>query len=151
MPEFKKILFPCDLSPATSKVLEYVLSMAQKHDSEVYLLHAVQDLKQMGDLYLPRYSIELDQQKLMEAAEKSIEAFCENELQACPHFVKRIVVGDPTAQILKLIQAEDIDLVIMGTHGRKGMEETIFGSVAENVVKKAPVPVLTINPYITKG
>jgi nucleotide-binding universal stress UspA family protein len=60
-------------------------------------------------------------------------------------------VGDPTAQILKLIQAEDIDLVIMGTHGRKGMEETIFGSVAENVVKKAPVPVLTINPYITKG
>jgi nucleotide-binding universal stress UspA family protein len=150
MTEFKKILFPCDLSPATSKVLEYVLSIAQKYDSKVYLLHAVQNLKEMGDLYLPRYSVEMDQQKLLEAAEKSIKTFCEKELQACPHFEKHIVVGDPSTQILKLIQAEDIDLVVMGTHGRKGLEETIFGSVAENVVKKAPVPVLTINPYSTQ-
>lgn len=150
MTEFKKILFPCDLSPATSKILRYVLSIAQKYDSEVYLLHAVQDLKMMGDLYIPRYSLEFDQQKLIEAAEKSIDTFCETELEACPHFIKRIVVGDPATQILKLIQSEDIDLVIMGTHGRKGLEETIFGSVAENVVKKAPVPVLTVNPYLIR-
>ncbi len=148
MLEFKKILFPCDLSPATSKILEYVLSVARKYDSEVYLLHTVQDLRQMGDLYLPKYSVEFDQRKLLEAAEKSIAAFCENELQACPAFIKRIVTGDPAAQILKLIQEEDIDLVIMGTHGRKGLDETIFGSVAETVVKKATLPVLTVNPYL---
>ena len=53
-------------------------------------------------------------------------------------------------EILKTIESETIDLVIMGTHGRKGLEHVFFGSVAENVVKKSPVPVLTINPYKVK-
>ena len=150
MPEFKKILFPCDLSPTTSKILKYVLSIAEKYDSEVYLLHTVQDLRQMGDLYIPRFSLEFDQQKIIKGAEKAIESFCDNELQSCPNFKKRIVSGDPASEILKVIQNENFDLVVMGTHGRKGIEETIFGSVAENVVKKSPVPVLTINPYLLK-
>ena len=50
-------------------------------------------------------------------------------------------------EILKTIDSEGINLVIMGTHGRKGLDHTIFGSVAENVMKKSPVPVLVINPY----
>jgi len=50
-------------------------------------------------------------------------------------------------EILKTIDSEGIDLVIMGTHGRKGLKYVFFGSVAENVVKRSPVPVLTINPY----
>lgn len=150
MLEFKKILFPCDFSPTTSKILKYVLSIAEKYNSEVYLFHAVQNLKEMGDLYIPRFSLEFDQQKLIEAAEKTIESFCDTEMQSCPNFKKRIVAGDPASEILRLIKDEDFDLVIMGTHGRKGLEETIFGSVAENVVKKSPVPVLTINPYLLK-
>ncbi len=72
---------------------------------------------------------------------------CEEQLQDCPNFQKRIVSGDPATAILKAIDSEGIDLVIMGTNGRKGLEHTIFGSVAENVVKKSPVPVLVVNPY----
>jgi nucleotide-binding universal stress UspA family protein len=53
-------------------------------------------------------------------------------------------------EILKSIESEDIDLVIMGTHGRKGLEHVVFGSVAENVVKRSSAPVLTINPYKLK-
>ena len=45
------------------------------------------------------------------------------------------------------MQSEGVDLVIMGTHGRKGLERIIFGSVAERVVKNSPIPVLTVNPY----
>jgi nucleotide-binding universal stress UspA family protein len=150
MAEFKKILFPCDLSLAMSKILKYVLSIAEKYGSEVYLMHAVQDLKQMGDLYIPRLSLKFDQEKMVEAAEKSVDSFCDTELQGCPNFKKLIVTGDPASEILRLIQNENFDLVIMGTHGRKGLEETIFGSVAENVVKKSPVPVLTVNPYRLK-
>ena len=56
----------------------------------------------------------------------------------------------PAKEILKVVESEDIDLLIMGTHGRKGLEHVFFGSVAENVVKKSPVPVLTINPYKLK-
>jgi nucleotide-binding universal stress UspA family protein len=57
------------------------------------------------------------------------------------------VQGDPAEEILKYIAQEKVDLVIMGTHGRKGLDRVLFGSVANEVVKKSPVPVLTINPY----
>jgi nucleotide-binding universal stress UspA family protein len=50
---------------------------------------------------------------------------------------------------LDYISDEEIDLVIMGTHGRKGLDRVFFGSVADRVVKMSPVPVLTINPYKT--
>ncbi len=90
------------------------------------------------------------QKEALEGAEKALHRVCEEELKSCPNFQKRIVSGDPATKILKTIESEGIDLVIMGTHGRKGLEHTIFGSVAENVVKKSPVPVLTINPYKVK-
>lgn len=68
-------------------------------------------------------------------------------MQDCPGFQKRIVFGDPAQEILKSIESEGVDLVIMGTHGSKGLDKVFFGSVAETVVKKSPVPVLTVNPY----
>ena len=71
-------------------------------------------------------------------------------MQSCPNFQKRILFGDPAQEILKTIDSEGIDIVVMGTHGRKALEHVFFGSVAENVVKKSPVPVLTINPYKVK-
>ena len=58
-----------------------------------------------------------------------------------------IILGDAAEEVLNYVQSEGIDLVIMGTHGRKGLEHIIFGSVAERVVKQSPVPVLTVNPY----
>ena len=75
---------------------------------------------------------------------------CEEGLKGCPNFKRVIVSGDPASKILETIESEDIDMVVLGTHGRKGLEHAIFGSVAENVVKKSPVPVLTVNPYKLK-
>jgi nucleotide-binding universal stress UspA family protein len=56
-------------------------------------------------------------------------------------------LGDAAEEVLNYVRSEGIDLVIMGTHGRKGLEKVVFGSVAERVVQKSPVPVLTINPH----
>jgi len=58
-----------------------------------------------------------------------------------------VVQGDPAEEILKYVESEKVDLVIMGTHGRKGLDRILFGSVANEVVKRSPAPVLTINPY----
>ena len=60
-----------------------------------------------------------------------------------------VVAGDASEEIMNYIEDQHIDLVIMGTHGRKGMDKIFFGSVAERVVKASPVPVMVVNPYKT--
>lgn len=150
MLEVKKILFPCDLTENSLKILPYVLAVSQKNNSLIYLLHVVEDIRKWGGFYVPHASTDLLQREAEIGAEKSMEKVCEEHLESCPNFQKRIVSGDPATEILKTIEGDGIDLVIVGTHGRKGVEHTIFGSVAENVVKKSPVPVLVINPYKLK-
>ena len=150
MVEIKKILFPIDLTENSSKILPYVLSASEKYNSTIYLLHVVHDLLKWGHLYIPHPSLDKFQKEAMEGAKKAMDMVCEKELQSCPNFQRKVVSGDPAAEILKTIESEGIDLVIMGTHGRKGLEHTIFGSVAENIVKKSPVPILVINPYKLK-
>jgi len=150
MIEIKKILFPLDLTENSSKILPYVLSISEKYNSIIYLLHVVQDLNKWGKLYVPHPSMDVFQKEAIEGAKNAMDTVCENQLQSCPNFQKRVVSGDTVDEILKVIESEEIDLLIMGTHGRKGLDHTIFGSVAEKVVKKSPAPVLVINPYKIK-
>jgi nucleotide-binding universal stress UspA family protein len=150
MVEIKKILFPCDFTENSTKVVPYVLSISEKYNSTIYLLHVAQDLLKWGGFYIPHPSLNLFQKDLLESAEKAMDRICEAQLQGCPNFQKMIISGEPAVEILKTIESEGIDLVVMGTHGRKRLEHTIFGSVAENVVKKSPVPVLVVNPHKLK-
>ena len=59
----------------------------------------------------------------------------------------KVLSGDVAEEIINYTESQGIDMIIMGTHGYKGLEKVLFGSVAEKVVKTAPCPVLTINPY----
>ena len=150
MVAIKKILFPCDLTENSSKILPYVLSLSGEYDSAIYLLHVVQDLHKWGKAFIPHPSMDVLQKEALEGAEKALDKVCEEQLESCPNFQRRVVSGDAAEEILKTIDSEGIDLVVMGTHGRKGLEHTVFGSVAENVVRKSPVPVMTVNPYKLK-
>jgi nucleotide-binding universal stress UspA family protein len=150
MIQVNKILFPCDLTDNSSKVLPYALSMAEKFNSQIYLLHVVQDLQKWGNVFIPHSSTQVYQKEAMQGAEKAMNKACQQDLKGCPNFKRVIVSGDPASKILETIVSEDIDLVVMGTHGRKGLEHAIFGSVVENVVKRSPVPVLIVNPHKVK-
>ncbi|MBW2109077.1 MAG: universal stress protein [Deltaproteobacteria bacterium] len=150
MKQIKKILFPCDLTENASKILPYVLSIADKYESEVYLLHVVEDLLAWGRYFVPHTSVDIFQKEAMEGAEKVMNTLCEEQLQSCPNFHRKVVSGDPAGKILKTIESEDIDLVVMGSHGRRGLEHVIFGSVAESVLKKSAAPVLVVNPFKVK-
>jgi nucleotide-binding universal stress UspA family protein len=150
MVKIDKILFPSELSEYSLKILPYVLSMSEKYNSTIYLLHVIDDISKWGGFYLPHISLDLYQKEAMEAAEKLIDKVCDQQMKGCPNFERRILSGDPAVEILKTIDSEAIDLVVMGTHGYKGLEHAIFGSVARKVVKSSPVPVLTINPYKLK-
>ena len=151
MVEIKKILFPVDLTANSSKVFPYVLSVSEKYGGEIYLLHVVEDFaKWGGGIYIPHIPLEQYREESLKGAEKALDKICEEQLQGCPSFQKKILYGDPAQEILKAIESEEIDLVVMGTHGRKGLENVLFGSVARNVVRRSPVPVLTVNPYKVK-
>jgi nucleotide-binding universal stress UspA family protein len=84
--------------------------------------------------------------EIVQGAEKKLEEFVEEHFQGVSPKAK-VVLGDAAEEVLNYVRSEGIDLVIMGTHGRKGLEKVVFGSVAERVLQKSPVPVLTINPY----
>jgi len=150
MVEIKKILFPVDLTDNCTKILPYVLSMAEKYGSQICLLHVVEDIARWGIGYMPHPSMKSLQEEAQTAAEKALDKLCNQDMQSCPNFKRVLVSGDPATEILKAVDKEEIDLIIMGTHGRKGLEHTIFGSVAENVVKKSPVPITVVNPHRLK-
>jgi len=147
MVEIEKILFPIDLTEDWSRVLPYVLSASEKYNSTIYLLHVVEDAHTWGAFGV---SAAYDEEEVLEAAGKEMDRVCEEQLQSCPNFQKKTVLGNPAMEILKAIKTEDIDLVVMGTHGRKGVSHAVFGSVAENVMKSSPVPVLIVNPQKLK-
>jgi nucleotide-binding universal stress UspA family protein len=147
MKEIGTVLFPFDLSEQTSKIMPYVISVADSYNSRIYLLHVVHDLQRWGKVYIPHPSVNMLQKEATEAAERAVDRLCEEELGGRANVQRKVVSGDPTSEILRIIESEDIDLVIMGTHDRKGLENIIMGSVAENVVKQSAVPVMTINPH----
>jgi nucleotide-binding universal stress UspA family protein len=146
MTEIKKILFPCDLTEDSSRILPYILSLSEKYNSLIYLLY-VEDLRLWGGHFIPHPHLGVLQKETLSATQKTVDKICAKHLEGYPNVQKRIVCGDPSSEIVKTIESEGIDLVVMGTHGRKGFEHTIFGSVAEQVVQKSPVPVLVMNPY----
>jgi len=150
MVEIKNILFPCDLRESASRLLPYVQSTSEKYHSAIHIFHVIEDISKWGGFYIPHIPLELYQKEAEQAAENFMEKICTNQLEKCPNIYKKIISGKPATEILKEIEASSIDLVIMGTHGYKGLERTIFGSVAEKVLKESAVPVLVINPYKVK-
>jgi nucleotide-binding universal stress UspA family protein len=154
--EIKKILLPCDLTINSSKIFPYAISVSEKYDSMIYLLHVAEDLHELTPYPYPGLGRDQEihekaaKETLIKKVDKICDEICDAHFQSCPNIRQVTVIGHPVVEILKVVESEDIDLIIMGTHGRSKMEHVIFGSVAENVVKKSPVPVLTINPYTLK-
>jgi nucleotide-binding universal stress UspA family protein len=149
MQEFNKILFPVDLSESSSKIVPYVQSMTKKFGSQIHILFAARVFDHFTSIYVPHPSINKFEKELIEGAEKRLYEFVDENFSEFPNTKTAVVAGDPSEEILSYIREKKIDLVIMGTHGRKGMDKIIFGSVAERVVKTAPVPVMVVNPYKT--
>jgi nucleotide-binding universal stress UspA family protein len=146
MHDFKKILFPVDLSEVSLKIVPYVREMAVKFDAEIHLLFVARILQHFTSIYVPHPSVNKFEAEIVKGAEKKLQEFMEEFFEDDPCKAK-VVLGDAAEEVLKYVQSEGIDLIVMGTHGRKGLEHIFFGSVAERVVKKSPVPVLTVNPY----
>jgi nucleotide-binding universal stress UspA family protein len=144
---FHNILFPVDFSEASPKIAPWVIDITKRYDSKLHLLFVARSFKYFDGVYVPPVSIQTFEHEIIEGGEKQIEEFARTYCGDFPVCKTRVVLGDAAEEIIKYIKSEGIDLVIMGTHGRKGLDRIIFGSVADRVIKMSPVPVMSINPY----
>jgi len=147
MQPIKKILFPVDLSDVSQKIVPWISMMAEKFEAQICLLFVARSFEYLHSFELASPDIDNFALSFIKGAQKQIQKFVDAQFKEYPDLKTDIASGDPADMILEYITSEEIDLVIMGTHGRKGLNHILFGSVAERVVKMSPVPVLTINPF----
>jgi len=147
MIEFKRILFPVDLSESSDKMIPYVQAVAKKFDSKIYILFAARVFEYFSSIYVPYPSISRFENEVIAGAEKRLYEFVDEHFSEYANTQTVVVAGDASEEIINYIEEHHIELVIMGTHGRKGMDKILFGSVAERVLKTSPVPVMVVNPY----
>jgi nucleotide-binding universal stress UspA family protein len=146
MKQVKKILFPIDFASNFETLVPWVETFADKFGATVYVLFVAQDLTHFATFYVPHGNIEDFQRQAIDSARKRMAAAVEEFFKKFPQLETRVELGAPAETILAFAQKEKVDMIIMGAHGRAGLERVIFGSVANKVVKSASCPVLTIHP-----
>mgnify|MGYP004449483117 CR=1 FL=1 len=145
MKEIKKILCAVDLSEHSKEVAEYAATLAKGFDAEVVVVYTAPSLSQYVGFHVPPNTIENFVGEIVNGAEKSMELFV-SENFAGVKATGNVLIGYAAEEIINRAHEEKVDIIVMGTHGRKGIDRILFGSVAEKVVKNADVPVLTIRP-----
>ncbi len=150
MVQIQKILFPVDLSETSPKIVPTVLMMREKLDARLHLLFVARAFDYFRGIYVPNISIDTLESQLAEGAKRRMAEFQEQFFAGLPDVRVSVLAGDISEEILEYAVREGIDMIIMGTHGRKGLDRAFFGSIAERVIKLSPAPVLVVNPYRSK-
>ena len=145
--EWKRICCPIDFSDASRAAMEVAADLARRFGAELVLLHAYP----IPGYTFPDGSVVASprmMQDLADQAEKHVEEWrVEAErLVGAGKVTGEKAVGEPAAEILEVARARGADLIVMGTHGRTGLEHALMGSIAERVVRRAHCPVLTVRP-----
>lgn len=142
--QIKTILFPTDFSQGARAAMDYAVSLAQDYKAKLILLYVIQDIS-IAEWYIPSSISAAD---LVEDMQKSAEKEMEKwgaEAAAQVSVVDRLVTrGVPFVEIIATAKAKNADLIVIGTHGRTGIDHMLFGSTAEKVVRKSTCPVLTV-------
>ena len=141
--EIKKVLVPVDFSENSKKILEAAGYFSSMHKAQLHAVFVVQSFDDYSGFFVPHMPVAKFEEEMVQAAEQKMETF----LQGHKDIEAKIFVGDVAEEIIRHAEESGMDLIVMGTHGYKGLEKVMFGSVAEKVVRSSPCPVLTINPY----
>ena len=135
------ILCPVDFSDASKKAIRYAHEFAANMGASVYLLNVVEPRPMAVDVSLNYVPFEADLEK---AAKDDLEVILKDFHRVGLRAEYGVVIGNPADSILEHIDMFNVNLVIMGSHGKKGLSRLIMGSVAETVVRKANCPVLIV-------
>jgi nucleotide-binding universal stress UspA family protein len=143
--EFKRVLFATDFSDASRRALAFALAIARRYDSALSVVHAIppepRDPIPLEPLPANMNRRRIDAEQLMSdfGREGSVSAFN-------PHLI--VEQGRVWDVLASVIRRENVDLLVLGTHGRGGLKKAMMGSIAEQVLRLAQCPVLTIGPHV---
>lgn len=143
----KKILCPLDLTGYSKEVALYATNMAKIFEAEVVVMNVVPFMEDEVFVRVRESKNALKEfaGKLALSSEELLNDVM-REYFAGVKVTQKIAEGDPAKEILNMSAEMGADLIIMGTHGKKGVDRFLFGSVAEKVVRNSEIPVLTVRP-----
>jgi nucleotide-binding universal stress UspA family protein len=140
----ERILFPTDFSEGSSYALPFAVDLAKHYGAGLSIIHVVYDITQATGVHVPHITTDEVSRELTDWALKEIDTCCIEETRGMSKVEKKVLNGIPYNEIIKYAEAEHMDLIVMGTYGRVGIQRLIFGNTAEQVVRRAPCPVLTV-------
>lgn len=144
----KKVLVPIDFSDYSKSALKYAVNFAKSFGADMTLIYVVEPIIyppdfSMGQIAIPTISTEWD-----DRAREELDKLAKSEIPAEVKVKTIIKTGKPFVEIIETATEENIDIIIIATHGHSAVEHILFGSTAEKVVRKAPCPVLTLREPI---
>jgi nucleotide-binding universal stress UspA family protein len=142
--KLKKVLVPTDFSESARHAVTYGISFAREYSAELILLHVVENLTvgYASDLFpVPMAEVfqEISGYAKAELAKLGSEARAKGV-----DVEEQVVQGKPSAEIMRFAADNDVDMIVLGTHGKGMLDQALFGSTTERVVRRAPCPVLTV-------
>jgi nucleotide-binding universal stress UspA family protein len=139
---YDHILVPTDGSAETRRAIEHAIDLAAEHDATIHALYVLNTASYASVSVDASWEGVSDM--LREEGEAAVEAVADLARAADVEVVSVLRSGSPSREIVRYAEDEDCDLVVMGTHGRGGIDRLLLGSVAERVVRSSEVPVLTV-------
>jgi nucleotide-binding universal stress UspA family protein len=146
-PALKNILFATDFSPCSQAALPYVRSIAERYASTVHAVHVLAPEPQTVGVPLDRFP-ELDADRYV--AQSEMDALLASHFFDNLAHTETIERGKLWEVLVPFMKEKSIDLVVLGTHGRRGLKKLVLGSAAEQVFRHATCPVLTVGPHATQ-
>lgn len=148
----RRIVTPIDFSDNSRLIADSSAFMASRYDASLNLVFVVQNFEDYSGFFVPQMHVPNLEDDMMHGAEERMEKFIEEmdsvfkalDLKEVSH---KVLMGDVAEQIVDYATEIKADMIVMGTHGYKGLEKIMFGSVADKIVRSALCPVTTINPY----
>jgi nucleotide-binding universal stress UspA family protein len=145
-PKYKKILFCTDFSENADYAFNFAFGIAKRDDGLLYLLHVIPGNPQQAlvERFMPGNVVEQMHNVMKKDVDKKFREHYVNNMEKAINFETITKSGREAEEILKLARQEQMDIIVMGTHGSTGVEHVFFGSVAERVIRRSPFPVFII-------
>lgn len=138
---FDRILFPADGGDGASSALDHVLDVAETHDATLHILH-VADTTHDSVTQIDGQVVDVFERE----GERIVEELADRAAHRDVSTVTDVIQGGVLETILAYAEQHDIDLIVMPTRGRTGLKRLFLASTTERVVRRSPVPVLTLHP-----